>query len=83
MLLQIAIVINTTSSHTLPRKKTPFEVFFGQKPYWIEHPEPSNRAGNTDDEGEGVDLDDEVDSEDEDIVLTEIEARVATNNARL
>jgi hypothetical protein len=74
LLLQIAIVINTTLSYALLCGKTPFKVFFGQKPYWIEHLEPSNRAGNADDEDEGVDLNDKVDSKDEDIVLTEIEA---------
>jgi hypothetical protein len=74
LLPQIAIVINTTSLHALPCGKTPFEVFFGRKPHWIEHLEPLNGAGNADDEDEGVDLNDEVDSEDEDIVLTEIEA---------
>jgi hypothetical protein len=74
LLLQIAIVINTTSLHALPCRKTPFEVFFKQKPYWIKHLKPLNRVGNTDDEDEGVDLDDKVDSKDKDIVLTEIEA---------
>jgi hypothetical protein len=74
LLLQIAIVINTTLSYALPCRKTPFKVFFKRKPYWIEHLKPLNRAGNVDDEDKGVDLNDEVDSEDEDIVLTEIEA---------
>ena len=74
MLLQIAIVINTTSLHALPCRKTPFKVFFKRKPYWIEHLKPLNRVGNVDDEDKGVDLNDEVDSKDEDIVLTEIEA---------
>jgi hypothetical protein len=74
LLLQIAIVINTTLLHTLPYRKTPFKVFFRWKPYWIEHLKPLNRVGNVDDEDKGVDLDDEVDSKDEDIVLTEIEA---------
>ena len=32
LLLELALVINTTSTRALPRNKTPFEVFFGWKP---------------------------------------------------
>jgi hypothetical protein len=35
LLLELALVINTTSTRALPRNKTPFEVWFGRKPRWI------------------------------------------------
>jgi len=35
LLPELALVINTTTTRTLPRNKTPFEVWFGRKPRWI------------------------------------------------
>ena len=32
LLLELALIINTTTTRTLPGKKTPFEVWFGRKP---------------------------------------------------
>jgi len=78
LLPELALVINTTTSRALPRHKTPFEVWFGRKPHWI-------TAGPMEDADE-VDIYDETDAEsddDGDLVLTEIEARVVANNARL
>jgi hypothetical protein len=73
LLLELALVINTTSTRALPRNKTPFEVFFGRKPRWIgaEILEPLE----DEDDGMGVkgDSDSELDG-DEDLVLTKIEA---------
>src|SRR5436305_3471029 len=78
LLPELALVINTTTSRGLPRHKTPFEVWFGRKPHWI-------TAGTMEDIDE-VDIYNETDAEsddDGDLVLTEIEARVVANNARL
>ena len=86
MLLELALVINTTSTRALLRNKTPFEVFFGRKPRWIGAKllplEPLEDEGD----GIGIEGDSDSDSEsngDEDLVLTKIEARVVANNARL
>jgi len=73
LLLELALVINTTSTWALPRNKTPFEVFFGWKPRWIgaETLEP------LEDEDDGMGLKGDSDSEsdgNEDLVLTEIES---------
>jgi len=75
-------VINTTSTWTLPRNKTPFEVFFSRKPRWIGA--ETLKPLEDEDDGMGVkgDSDSELDG-DEDLVLTEIEARVVANNAKL
>ena len=35
LLLELALVINTTTTCTLPRNKTLFEVWFSWKPCWI------------------------------------------------
>jgi hypothetical protein len=35
LLSELALTINTTTSFALLRNKTPFEVWFGRKPYWI------------------------------------------------
>ena len=78
LLPELALVINTTTFQALPCHKTPFEVWFGQKPHWI-------TAGPMEDADE-VDIYDETDAEsddDGDLVLTEIEARVVANNTRL
>ena len=75
LLPELALVTNTTTSQALPRHKTPFEVWFGRKSHWI-------TAGPMED----IDIYDETDAEsddDGDLVLTEIEARVVANNARL
>jgi len=82
LLLELALVINTTTTRTLPRNKTPFEVWFGWKPRWI-------TAGLIDDvDDEDQDLQDDTNNDNksgnnEDPVLSEIEARVVANNARL
>jgi hypothetical protein len=86
LLLELALVINTTSTWALPRNKTPFKVFFSRKPCWIGAEllplEPLEDEGD----GIGVEGNSESNSEldsDEDLVLTEIEAWVVAYNARL
>src|ERR1700737_2017746 len=87
MLLELALVINTTSTRALPRNKTPYEVWFSRKPRWITA-QPGNEvagagANEVDDESiNDSDSNSEL-GDNEDPVLTEIEARVVANNARL
>ena len=84
LLPELALTINTTTSHALPRRKTPFEVWFSCKFHWLS-PQPKDPEDNDQDE-EDDDLEDifEDNAEDTpDLVLSEIEARVAANNANL
>ena len=85
MLLELALVINTASTWALPRNKTPFKVFFRWKPRWIRTKllllEPLKDGGDRIGIKGDSDSDSESDDE-EDLVLTEIEARVVVNNAR-
>ena len=90
LLPELAMTINTTTFCALPRNKTPFEVWFGRKPHWITaRTAQTNNQVNQDNEDEDSDQDyhdddsNQDDSGDEDLVLTEIETRVAANNARL
>jgi hypothetical protein len=63
----------------LPRHKTPFEVWFGRKPHWIHVQSVELELDEAcDSENNG-----ELDSDAEDLVLTEIETRVSENNTRL
>jgi hypothetical protein len=76
LLLELALIINTTTTRTLPGKKTPFEVWFGRKPRWT-------RADYLGEEPVGVNDDLlHVDNEEfgDNPVLTEIEKRVAEHN---
>jgi hypothetical protein len=85
LLPELALVINTTSTRALPRNKTPFEVWFGRKPRWITA-EPLEPLENNTDDSNGIGIEGDTDNEsddDEDPVLTEIEARVVANDARL
>ena len=83
LLLELAIIINTTSSSALLGKQCPYFVYFGRKPHWID---PTYRLAEPlglnededDDEGEDVDG---YQSDGDDIVLTEIESWVAEFNA--
>jgi len=86
------LVINTTSTQALPQNKTPFEVWFGRKPRWLGIELDTNNNTNNgvdDDIDDDVDanVDDDVDDDNtdgnSDPVLTEIEARVVANDARL
>ena len=75
-------MINTTSTRALPRNKTPFEVFFGWKPRWIR----AKTLKPLEDEDDGIGVKGNSDSKsdsDKDLVLTEIEAQVVANDARL
>jgi hypothetical protein len=88
LLLELALVINTTSTWALPRNKTPFEVFFGRKPRWIGAELLPLEPLEDEDDGMGVEGDSDSDSDsesdgDEDLVLTEIEAQVVAHDARL
>ena len=79
LLLELALVINTTTTCALPRHKTPFDVWFGRKPCWI----TAGLIDNADDKDQALQDDTNDSSDDEDLVLSEIEARVVANNARL
>ena len=84
LLPELAIIINTTSSSALPGKQCPYFVYFGRKPHWIDPTyrlaePPGLNEDEDDDEGEDVDG---YQSDGDDIVLTEIESRVAEFNAR-
>jgi hypothetical protein len=86
LLPELALTINTTTSHALPRNKTPFEVWFGRKPHWLKELQlPQAETGFYDNDNENTDQDynddDQDNDNDVDLVLTEIEARVAANNA--
>jgi hypothetical protein len=83
LLLELALVINTTSTRALPRNKTPYEVWFGRKPRWITAQPTDEAAGANDVDEELIDDSDDESGDDEDPVLTEIEARVVANDARL
>jgi hypothetical protein len=77
LLLELALIINTTSSSVLPGKASPFYVWFGRKPHFFE---PDYRQVPP------IDLEDNEDvfnGDNEDLVLTEIETKVAEFNARL
>jgi hypothetical protein len=73
LLPELALVINTTSTRALPRNRTPYEVWFGRKPRWITS-QPTDEAAGTDEDEELVDDSDNESGNDEDPVLTEIEA---------
>ena len=83
LLLELAIIINTTSSSALLGKQCPYFVYFGWKPHWInptyrlaEHLGLNEEEGNDDEDVNGYQNDGD------DIVLTEIESQVAKFNAR-
>jgi transposase InsO family protein len=81
LLAELALVINTTTTRALPRHKTPFDVWFGRRPRWI----TAGPIDDVDDEDQDLqdDTDDNDSDNDDDPVLSEIEARVVANNARL
>ena len=85
LLPELALTINTTTSTALPRWKTPFEVWFGCKFHWLS-PQPQD-FDTEDQDKEDDDLEYLVADDDKngvsDLVLSEIETRVAANNARL
>ena len=76
LLSELVIIINTTTTRTLPGKKTPFEVWFGRKPRWT-------RPDYLGTEPVGVNTDLlHVDNKEfgDDPILSEIEKRVAEHN---
>ena len=85
LLPELALVINTSTSRALPPKMTPFQAWFGRKPRWnLENHQIDQESGQENDQesiesGENTD----IETDDDDLVLTEIETRVATNNVRL
>jgi len=81
LLLELALVINTTTTRALPQKRTLFEVWFSQKPYWITA-KPKDIETDSDSKT-GTDSDNDSDSEPKDNVLSEIEVRVAAHNVRV
>jgi hypothetical protein len=82
----ITWIINTTSTSTLPRGYTPYEVWFGRQPP-ADFQEDKARAGaGSSGEGSGeedtveglfVDEDIEVEQEQEEMILSELTKRVA------
>jgi hypothetical protein len=85
LLPELALVINTTSTRALLQNKTPFEVWFGRKPRWITA-KPLEPLGDDVDDSDGIGVEDDTNNklgDNEDPVLTKIEARVVANNARL
>lgn len=82
LLLELALIINTTSSALLS-KQCPYFVYFGRKPHWID---PTYRLAEPlglkeDENNDGEDADG-YQSDGDDIMVTEIESRVAEFNAR-
>ena len=85
LLPELALVINTTSTRALSRNKTPFEVWFSRKPRWITA-EPLEPLGDDVDDSDGIGFEGDTNNElddDQDPILTKIEARVVANDARL
>lgn len=79
LLPELALVLNTCTSVALPGKTTPFEVWFGQKPHWINYQLEDNESSP-----QPESIDNHLDIEDDDeLVLTEIERRVHENNLRI
>jgi len=79
LLLELALVINTTTTHILLRYKTPFNVWFSWKPCWI----TIGLIDNADNEDQALQDDTNNSSDNEDPVLNKTEAQVVANNARL
>jgi hypothetical protein len=76
ILPELALIINTTSSSVLPNKASPFQIWFGRKPHFFETDYRQVAPIELED-------DEEVFTGDNgDLVLTEIEAKVAEFNAR-
>jgi hypothetical protein len=67
--------------------KRPFDIWFGRKPHWIDAQNRQIQGLNSldeDSDNEGyIEEDDELGSDEEDAVLTEIEKQVAQNNIRI
>jgi hypothetical protein len=83
LLPELALTINTTTSSALPHRKTPFDVWFGRKFHWLS-PQPRDPNDEDQDEvDEDLFTDDEIPEGASNLVLSEIETRVAANNARL
>ena len=85
LLPELALTINTTCSSALPRRKTPFEVWFSRKPHWLS-PQPKD-LNDEDQDNETDDCDNEDDDSNDDnspdLVLSEIETWVTANNTCL
>jgi len=69
LLLDLATIINTTSLLVLPGKETPFFVWFGWKPHWIN---PTYRMAEPLGLNDLDNDDDGLQSNSKDLVLTEI-----------
>jgi hypothetical protein len=85
LLLELALVINTTSTRALPRNKTTYEVWLRRRPLWITTQPTDEAVGTNEVDKEFID-DSDSGSEsgnNDDLVLTKIEARVDANDARL
>ena len=76
LLPELALIINTTSSSVLPGKASPFYVWFRRKPHIFES--DYRQVAPIDPE----DNEDVFNSDNEDLVPTEIEIKVAEFNAR-
>jgi hypothetical protein len=78
LLPELASIINTTTTRTLPGKQTPYEVWFGRKPRWINPDYLSTEPVGVNNDLLHVGNEEFGD----DLVLTEIERRVAEHNRR-
>jgi hypothetical protein len=82
----IAWIINTTSTSTLPRGCTPYEVWFGRQPLADFQEDKARAAARSSGEGSGeedteeglfIDEDIKVEQEQEEMILSELTKRVA------
>ena len=80
LLLEIAFIINTTTSRALPRGKTPFDVWFGRPRRWLQLKTLVDDETEVEEDGEDLDTDLEGDDS---VVLSAIEAAVAKNNIKV
>jgi hypothetical protein len=88
---EIARVVNTTRPSCLPALITPFQVFFGRKPYWLTDPllnvnnQPIDEEGNMllqlEPDNDNYEYQ-ETDIEDVTHILTELERQIKQSNAR-
>jgi hypothetical protein len=83
-------VVNSTRPSSLPARVTPFEVFFGRKPYWLTA-SLLDVNNNPVDEHSNILSQDKLDSDNEyketdteaaEFILTELERSIRQSNAR-
>jgi hypothetical protein len=78
---EIALVINTTRPSTLPAYVTPYEVWFGRKPWWLNGESESSIEHNGDENEPLSELEGAQESATEEIVVSALHRRVAEKQA--